>query len=85
MCYGIGVSSDLISTVIDAVLEEVVKWPNRPLDVVCCLLFFGVFRVKIRDDGCVRNKADRIAPGFLPIGGKEILGLLVEQAEDAKF
>ena len=31
--YGIDVSADLISAVTDAVLEEVVEWQNRPLDV----------------------------------------------------
>ena len=32
--YGIEVSPDLISTVTDAVLEEVAEWQNRPLDAV---------------------------------------------------
>ncbi|EYD71527.1 Mobile element protein [Rubellimicrobium mesophilum DSM 19309] len=30
--YGIEVSPDLISTVTNAVLDEVAEWQNRPLD-----------------------------------------------------
>ncbi len=55
--YGIEVSPDLISTVTDAVLETVAEWPGRPLDNCYPLVFFDAIRVKIRDEGFVRNKA----------------------------
>jgi putative transposase len=83
--YGIDVSPDLISAVTDAVLEEVAEWQNRPLDAVYPLVFFDAIRVKIRDEGFVRNKAIYIALGILPDGSKEILGLWIEQTEGAKF
>jgi putative transposase len=83
--YGIEVSPDLISAVTDAVLEEVAEWQNRPLDAVYPLIFFDAIRVKIRDEGFVRNKAVYIALGILPSGTKEILGIWIEQTEGAKF
>ena len=83
--YGIEVSPDLISTITDAVLEEVAEWQNRPLDVVFPIVFFDAIRVKIRDEGFVRNKAVYIALGILPDGTKEILGIWIEQTEGAKF
>jgi putative transposase len=83
--YGIDVSPDLISAVTDAVLEEVGEWQNRPLDVCYPLVFFDAIRVKIRDEGFVRNKAIYIALGILPDGTKDILGLWIEQTEGAKF
>ena len=83
--YGIDVSADLISAVTDAVLEEVAEWQNRPLDVCYPLVFFDAIRVKIRDDGFVRNKAVYIALGIRPDGTKEILGIWIEQTEGAKF
>ena len=73
--YGIDVSPDLISAVTDAVLEEVTEWQNRPLDVCYPLVFFDAIRVKIRDEGFVRNKAVYIALAILPDGAKEILGI----------
>ncbi len=83
--YGIDVSPDLISTVTDAVLEEVAAWQGRPLDAVYPLVFFDALRVKIRDEGLVRNKAVHIALGVRADGAKEILGLWIEQNEGAKF
>jgi putative transposase len=83
--YGIDVSPDLISTVTDAVLEEVAAWQQRPLDPAYPLVFFDAIRVKIRDEGMVRSKAIHIALGVRADGGKEILGLWVEQNEGAKF
>ena len=46
---------------------------------------FDAIRVKIRDEGFVRNKAVYIALAILPDGTKEILGLWIEQTEGAKF
>lgn len=83
--YGIDVSPDLISTVTDAVLEEVAAWQARPLDPAYPLVFFDAIRVKIRDEGLVRSKAIHIALGVRADGGKEVLGLWVEQNEGAKF
>ena len=83
--YGIDVSPDLISTITDAVLETVAEWQARPLDACYPLVFFDAIRVKIRDEGFVRNKAVYIALGILPDGTKEILGIWIEQTEGAKF
>jgi putative transposase len=83
--YGIDVSPDLISTITDAVLETVAEWQGRPLDACYPLIFFDAIRVKIRDEGFVRNKAVYIALGILPDGAKEILGIWIEQTEGAKF
>lgn len=83
--YGIDVSPDLISAVTDAVLEEVAEWRNRPLDASFPLVFFDAIRVKIREEGFVRNKAVYIALGILADGTKEILGIWIEPTEGAKF
>lgn len=83
--YGLEVSPDLISAVTDAVLEEVSAWQNRPLDAVYPLVFFDALRVKIRDEGLVRNKAIHVALGVRADGIKDILGLWIEQNEGAKF
>jgi putative transposase len=46
---------------------------------------FDAIRVKIRDEGFVRNKAVYIALGILHDGAKDILGIWIEQTEGAKF
>ncbi len=49
--YGVDVSPSLISTVTDAVLEEVTAWQQRPLAPLYPVVFFDALRVKIRDEG----------------------------------
>jgi putative transposase len=83
--YGLEVSPDLVSAVTDAVLDEVAEWQDRPLEPLYPLVFFDALRVKIRDEGTVRNKAVYVALGVRGDGRKEILGLWIEQTEGAKF
>lgn len=83
--YGVLVSPDLISQVTDAVMEEVREWQNRPLERLYPVVFFDALRIKIRDEGTVKNKAVYLALGVLADGTKDILGIWVEQSEGAKF
>ena len=83
--YGIDVSPDLISRITDTVMEAAQEWQNRPLEACYPLVFFDAIRIKIRDEGFVRNKAVYIALGIQADGTKEVLGLWIEQTEGAKF
>lgn len=74
----------MVSAVTDAVLEEVGAWQSHPLGPVYAIVYFDALRVKIRDEGLVRNKA-YLAIGITCAGEKEILGLWIEQTEGAKF
>jgi len=49
------------------------------------IVYFDALRVKIRDEGLVRNKAVFLAIGITCAGEKEVLGLWIEQTEGAKF
>ena len=53
----------------------------RPLDPVYPVIFFDALRVKIRDEGLVKNKAVYIALALNAEGEKEVLGLSNEQTE----
>ena len=83
--YQVEVSADLISTVTDSVLEDVLEWQNRPLEPLYPVVFFDALRVKIRDEGSVRNKSVYLALGIRRDGTKEALGLWSQQTEGAKF
>jgi transposase-like protein len=83
--YQVAIAPDVISTVTDAVLEEVTAWQQRALDACYPVVFFDALRVKVRDEGAVRNKAVYVALGIRATGQKEVLGLWIEQTEGAAF
>lgn len=83
--YGVEVSPALVSSVTEAVLEEVKSWQNRPLEETYPLLYLDALRVKIRDGGHVRNKAIYVAIAVNMEGQKEVLGLWAADNEGAKF
>jgi putative transposase len=83
--YGVEVSPTLISSVTEAVMEEVKAWQNRPLEETYPILYLDALRVKIRDGGHVVNKAIYVAIAVNMEGNKEVLGLWAEDNEGAKF
>lgn len=83
--YGADVSPTLISSVTDAVSDDVKAWQARPLDALYPILYLDCIHVKVRDAGAVRNKAVFLAIGVNMAGHKEVLGLWIAQTEGAKF
>jgi putative transposase len=83
--YGVEVSPSLISTVTDAVLDEVRAWQSRPLDAVYPILYLDALEVKVKSQGRVVNKAIYIAFGVNLQGLKEVLGMWAAESEGAKF
>ena len=83
--YATEVSAEFISKVTEEVAEEVTAWQNRPLEPMYPVVFFDALRVKIRDEGVVRNKAVYLALGVLPDGRRDVLGIWIEQSEGSKF
>ena len=83
--YGLEVSAQLISTITDEVMQEAAQWQARPLDALYPIVYFDALRLKIRDEGTVKNKAVYLALGIDVSGRKDVLGLWIEQTEGAKF
>lgn len=83
--YGTEVSPTLISSVTDAVMDEVKAWQSRPLDSIYPIVYLDCIHAKVRDSGAVRAKAVYLAIGIDMTGNKEVLGLWIAQTEGAKF
>ena len=83
--YGAEVSPTLISSVTDAVMDEIKAWQARPLDALYPIVYLDCIHAKVRDSGAVRVKAVYLALGVNLNGDKELLGLWVAQTEGAKF
>ncbi|MFL6142185.1 MAG: IS256 family transposase [Labedaea sp.] len=82
---GTELSHDTISTITDAVLEEVKAWQSRPLEEIYPIIYLDALVVKVRDGHQVRNKAAHIAVGVDLDGVKHVLGIWVQASEGAKF
>src|ERR1044072_3268996 len=83
--YGVEVSPSLISTVTDAVLDEVRAWQSRPMDSVYPILYLDALPVKVKNQGRVQNKAIYLAFGVNLQGLKGVLGMWASDNEGAKF
>jgi putative transposase len=82
--YGTEISPSLISSITDAVAEEIKAWQSRPLDPIYPIIYLDCIHVKVRE-GAVRVKAVYLAIGVTMTGEKEVLGLWLAQTEGAKF
>src|SRR5690606_14450999 len=83
--YGVKVSPALISSVTDAVMEDVRAWQARPLEAFYPILYLDAIHLKIRTSGHVQNCAVYVALAINAQGKKELLGLWLGEAEGAKF
>lgn len=83
--YGVEVSSSFISTVTDAVLDDVMAWQSRPLDSLYPIVYLDCLVVKVKQDKRIINKAVYLALGVNTEGHKELLGMWISENEGAKF
>ena len=82
---GVQISHDTISTITDAVLDEVKAWQTRPLDPVYPIVYIDALVVKVRDGAHVVNKSAHLVVGVDTDGVKHVLGIWVQSSEGAKF
>ena len=83
--YHVEVSPSLISTVTDAVNEEVEQWRDRPLESVYPVVWLDGTVVKVHQDHQILNKTVYLAMGIGWNGYKELLGIWIAENEGAKF
>ena len=83
--YHVEVSPSLISSVTDAVIDEVRTWQGRQLSEFYPIVYLDAIQFKVKDSGHIRNKAIYLAIGVGLDGMKEVLGLWIAQTEGAKF
>jgi putative transposase len=83
--YQVEVSPSLISSVTDAISDEVKAWQSRPLDAVYPIIYLDALVVKVRESSHIQNKAIHLIVGINTSGRKEVLGLWGTHHEGAKF
>jgi transposase-like protein len=83
--YQVEVSRELLSTVTDAVLEDVNAWATRPLQSVYPIVYIDALFFNVRQDGRVLRKAAHLVLGVDVNGKRDVLGLWINETEGAKF
>ena len=84
--YNVELSPTLISSVTDAVDEEVTAWRSRLLEPVWPIVYFDGIVVHVRGtSGRVSQHTIYVALGVNLNGKKELLGLWLAENEGAKF
>jgi putative transposase len=83
--YGVDVGHELISTITDAVMDDVRAWQTRPLDDVYPVVFLDCLVLKIREGGSVQRRACYLALGVNLDGERDVLGMWFQETEGAKF
>ncbi|MFT6102070.1 MAG: transposase-like protein [Granulosicoccus sp.] len=78
--YSADISAGLVSQITNAVVEQVVEWQSRPLDVVYPIVYMDCIVLKIRQD-----KRGIMALGINVEAHKELLGMWMSKNEWAKF
>jgi putative transposase len=83
--YGTALSLELISSITDAVMDEVKAWQARPLGSVYPIVYLDAIVVKARVNGHVAKRVIYLVIGVNLDGYKEVLGFWACEAEGAKF
>jgi putative transposase len=72
--YGVSVSSTVVSTITDKILEEQQAWSTRPLASHYVAVFVDAIHIKVRD-GAVVNRPFYAAIGVDLHGRRDVLGI----------
>ena len=83
--YGVEMSIELVSSITDAVLEDVKAWQSRPLGEVYPIVYLDAIVVKARSGGHVVKRVIYLVIGVNVQGLKELLGFWACESEGFKF
>ena len=80
--YGIDVSTQTISTIIDKIMPLVEGWQSRPLAAVYAIFYLDAIHYKLRKDHRVENRAIYTVLAVDLEGHKDVLGHWVSNGEE---
>lgn len=83
--YGFDMSPGLVSSITDAVMEEVREWQSRRVEPICPILYLDALFVNVRESGTVVKKAVYVALAVGLDGAREVLGFWIGASEGARF
>lgn len=79
--YGFKMSHEMISNITDKVMDELMEWQNRPLKKCYPFVFVDCMYTTVRQDYESREMAAYTILGYNMDGGKEVLGIWLNETE----
>lgn len=83
--YGIEVSAEMVSKIIERIVPEIKEWQDRPLERIYPFVFMDAIHYKLKDDGRILNRAAYVVLGVNVEGNKDILGIWIVENGTSKF
>jgi len=83
--YGVSVSPTLISNVTNRIMPVIKEWQSRPLQKTYAIVFLDAIHYKVKQEGCIVNKAVYMVIGVDMDGNKDVLGMYIGEHETSKF
>ena len=83
--YGIEMSNSTVSNITERILIDVEEWQKRPLDSTYLIVWLDGIVFKVRQENKLINKSIYIIAGLNTRGQKEVLGLWINETENASF
>lgn len=83
--YGIEMSNSTVSNITERILIDVEEWQKRPLDSTYLIVWLDGIVFKVRHENKLINKSIYIIAGLNTRGQKEVLGLWINETENASF
>jgi transposase-like protein len=83
--YNVDASPDLVSRVIDGVIDDAKEWQSRPLAKSYAIVYLDALVVNGKAGGRGAKRSVYVALGVNLEGKKEVLGLWIADTEGAKF
>lgn len=80
--YGFEISPEKISVITDSVLDEMIKWQERPLKRFYSFMFVDCLYVNIRTEFETKKHAVYVILAYDLDGRKDILGLWISETEN---
>ena len=83
--YGVDLSPETISRIIDHIQPRIDEWQNRELKKLYTFVYVDALYVNVKEDGKARKKAVYVIVGIDAGGYKDVLGYWIKDEEGAHF
>ena len=83
--YGLQISESTVSNITERILVDVEEWQQRALDSTYLIVWMDGITFKVRSNGKIITKTVYLTIGLNTAGRKEVLGMWIQESENASY